>query len=95
MPATGLATVTGGRSTLVVSYTITGLETNAGLDFRVPIGQVLAANTYGIGYAPAGVANMPALDLPNGVGDRTTIDFRVLLAAALTVGDVIAFFLYV
>lgn len=74
----------------IVTYTATGSE---GVDFTVPIGTTLAADTYEVGlFGIAGAANFPILDFPNALaGDRTTSQFRVLSAAVLTLGDVLKF----
>lgn len=86
--------VPSGQATLInVVYTITGLETNGGLDFMVPIGGALGDLNYGVYPANNGVASTPlGLDLPNALStDRTVTAFRVLLPAPQTVGDKLAF----
>ena len=77
----------------MINYVATGSE---GTDFNVPIGQTLANDTYGVAWAPAGVVtSVPVIDLPNILaGDRTTTQFRVLLAAAFTAGDHVTFFVF-
>lgn len=77
-------------STRIVTYVGTGAE---GVDFSVPIGTTLAADTYNVGLLGiAGAVNFPILDFPNVLaGDRTTTAFRVLAAAPLTVGDILKF----
>lgn len=76
---------------LVVSYVATGAE---GMDFAVPIGRTLSGVTYAVLWAPSGVTNLPIADLPNGVGDRTTTQFRVTTAAPLTAGDKLTFVIF-
>jgi hypothetical protein len=88
-----------GGSPRIVTYVVTGAEANAGVDFFVPITDsagdpvTLSADTYEVGlFGIAGAASVPVPDFPNAVaGDRTTTQFRVLLAAALTVGDTVKF----
>lgn len=76
----------------MINYIATGIE---GTDFNVPIGQTLANTTYGVTWAPAGVSNVPVLDLPNRIAsDRTVTQFRVQLATSFTAGDRIAFFVF-
>jgi hypothetical protein len=77
----------------IVTYVITGAEAGAGVDFMVPIGATLAADTYEVGlFGIAGAASVPVADFPNALaGDRTTTQFRVLLASALTVADILKF----
>jgi positive regulator of sigma E activity len=78
-----------GCGSRVVSYTATGAE---GTDFNVSIGATLAADDYNVFFSPAGVTNLPVLDLPTALaGDRTTSTFRVTTADVLTVGDVLKF----
>ncbi len=72
-----------------VTYVATGAE---GEDFRVPIGSTMSNNTYDIVFQPMGMAALPAVDMPNGPGDRTTVDFRVLTNGPLTAGDKLRFF---
>lgn len=72
-----------------VPYTATGAE---GTDFTVSIGATLAASDYGMTWAPAGVASLPILDLPE--DDRTTTQFRVLVGDPLTAGDRLDFFIW-
>ncbi len=75
----------------IVTLVATGSE---GTDFMVPIGATLALDTYEMYWAPAGVVNIPVLDLPTALaGDRTTTQFRVTLANALAVGDTLKFFI--
>lgn len=80
-----------GTGGIVVRYTATGSE---GVSFLVPIGSVLASSSYEVMHSTAGVANIPFLDFPKGVGDRTTTYFRVNAVAALTVGDKLVFVLF-
>jgi hypothetical protein len=77
-------------STRIVTYVATGAE---GVDFFVPIGATLAADTYEVGlFGIAGAAALPVCDFPNVLaGDRTQTTFRVLTAATLTVGDILKF----
>ncbi len=82
--ATTLTTIS--AAVVLVRYTATGTE---GVDFVVPIGLTLPSAGYGLSWAPAGMAAIPAVDLP--VAGRTTNSFRVLINAALTAGDVILF----
>lgn len=77
---------------ITVDYTIDGTEANSGLDFYVPIGRTVPT-PYRVDWAPAGVTNIPDVDLPNDPGDRTPSQFRVQLGAPLAVGDVISFLL--
>jgi hypothetical protein len=80
----------GGSDFRVVTYTATGAE---GTDFMVDIGATLAADDYEVLWSPAGVTNLPILDLPTALaGDRTTTQFRVVLADALAADDVLKFF---
>lgn len=73
----------------VVTYTATGTE---GADFMVPIGATLATASYAVMWSPAGVTNLPLLDLPTGAGDRTTTHFRVLVGGELLqAGDTLTF----
>ena len=83
----------GGATVLaLVEYTATGSE---GTNFLVPIGEVLDTVDYEITWSPKGVVSVvPILDLPDGVGDRTTTYFRVYSVAALTAGDKLMFVLY-
>lgn len=75
-----------------VTYVATGSE---GTDFRVPIGTHLLTNNYEITWAPKGVVQVPFIDLPDGVGDRTQDDFRVVTGAPLNVGDKLLFVLFI
>ncbi len=77
----------------IVTYVITGAEDNAGVDFFVPIGATLASDEYDVGlFGIAGAASVPVADFPDAdAGDRTTTQFRVLLAAAMTVDDIVKF----
>jgi hypothetical protein len=76
----------------VVNYVATGLE---GTDFTVNIGVVMLNDNYGLLWAPAGVAAVPVIDLPNILaGDRTTTQFRVVAGAALTAGDKLTFIVF-
>ena len=83
--------VTGASSGLPVEYTATGLE---GVSFLVPIGQTVNTTTYKIVYAPQGVTNVPLVDLPQGVGDRTTTYFRCNTVAQLAAGEKLVFVLF-
>ncbi len=85
------SSVSGTGGGLVVEYTATGVE---GTSFLVSIGQTVNNDTYKIGYSPQGVTNVPIVDLPQGVGDRTTTQFRVNLADVLTAGEVLLFVLF-
>lgn len=74
---------------LAVAYTATGTE---GSSFTVPIGATLSSSSYTVVWAPAGIQNVPLLDLPNGPGDRTTTHFRVLIGGEpLQAGETLAF----
>lgn len=74
---------------VITNYVATGAE---GTDFMVDLSVAMLNDTYGLVWAPAGVAAIPVLDLPNiAAGDRTTTQFRVLLAAPLTNGDKLTF----
>lgn len=78
-------------SSRIVTYTATGAE---GVDFFVPIGATLAADTYDVGFFGAeGAAYIPGVwDFPNdAVDDRTTSQFRVLIPDVLQAGDVFKF----
>ena len=89
MSSHGAACQSGCGSSRIVTYTATGAE---GIDFMVPIGTALASDGYTVLWAPAGVSNVPVLDLPNTQpGDRTQTHFRVALADVLTLGDVLTF----
>jgi hypothetical protein len=75
----------------VVTYTASGGE---GTDFNVTIGSTMAADDYEVFWSPAGITNLPILDLPIAdAGDRTTTTFRVTTADSLTAGDVLKFLL--
>lgn len=79
----------GGSGGVVTNYVATGAE---GTDFMVTLSQEMDNDDYGLVWSPAGVASVPVLDLPNLLaGDRTTTQFRVTLAAALTAGDQLTF----
>ena len=78
----------GAGQLLTVVYTATGLE---GTDFNVSLGVTLPSATYEVYWAPKGVTMIPVLDLPNGGGDRTTMQFRVVTSATLTAGDKLSF----
>jgi hypothetical protein len=93
MPTTDgpVASEVGGTVIAVVTYTATGTE---GTSFLVPIGSTLSTPDYEITWSPRGVVNTPVLDLPDGVGDRTTTYFRVYAADVLTVGDQLVFVLF-
>jgi hypothetical protein len=83
--------VTGTGGGLAVEYTATGSE---GTSFMVPIGTTVNTTTYTIIWSPAGLTNVPMLDLPQGVGDRTVTQFRVLTAVQLAAGETLAFVLF-
>ena len=92
MPTTdGPSAVVGASSGLPVEYEATGLE---GTSFLVPIGQTVNNATYSILYAPAGIENVPLLDLPQEPGDRTTTYFRVNTAVQLAEGETLVFVLF-
>lgn len=88
--AGGGGCASGCSSTRIVTYTATGAEANAGLDFFVPIGTTLATNTYNVGFfGIAGSTTLPAPDFPPGAGtNRTTTQFRVQVNVAPIAGDV-------
>jgi len=74
---------------ITTNYVATGLE---GTDFMVTLSTPMLNDTYGLLWSPAGVVAIPVIDLPNiAAGDRTTTQFRVLLAAPLTAGDQLTF----
>jgi hypothetical protein len=78
----------------IVNYVATGAE---GTDFFVSIGVVMANDSYGLVWSPAGMSNnlIPAVDLPNiAANDRTTTQFRVVTSAALTAGDKLTFMVF-
>lgn len=87
----GPSVVVGASEGLPVEYTATGLE---GTSFLVPIGQTVNNATYSILYAPAGITNVPLLDLPQAGGDRTTTYFRVTTAVQLDAGETLVFVLF-
>jgi hypothetical protein len=87
----GPSAVVGASEGLPVEYEATGLE---GTSFLVPIGQTVNNSTYAIVYAPAGITNVPLLDLPNTPGDRTTTYFRVTTAVQLAAGETLVFVLF-
>lgn len=77
----------------IVNYIATGAE---GTDFNVAIGVVMANDSYGLVWAPAGMSGnlVPVADLPNILaGDRTTTQFRVIVSNNLTAGDKLTFIL--
>lgn len=78
----------GACSSRVVTYTGTGAE---GTSFMVSIGATLASSAYNVFFSPAGVTNVPVLDLPS--SGRTTSAFPVATATTLTAGDVLMFLL--
>lgn len=83
--AIGTAPSTGGGSSPAVAgvYPITYVATGAeGASFMVPTGVTIDAS-YVVAWAPAGIQNVPLLDLPTGVGDRTSTAFRVLISGEL------------
>lgn len=87
-----LSNPTGGRLTAtIVRYTATGSE---GIDFAVPI-TGFNADDYEVTLSPQLVAAYPGHDFPNEVaGDRTTTQFRMRVAGALTAGDKLVFLLF-
>lgn len=85
-PPSGLPAVGG----VWVTYVASGSE---GEDFQVPIGTTMPNATYDVIETPMGLAAIPAIDLPNGAGDRTTTTFRVLTNGPLTAGDKLRFLL--
>lgn len=92
MPAgTQPIAIVGSSSGLPVEYTATGIE---GTSFLCPIGQTVNTTTYKVVYSPQGVTNAPIVDLPQGVGDRTTTYFRVNLADVLAAGEKLLFVLF-
>lgn len=80
-----------GHTGVVVNYTATGAE---GVSFVVPIGADMGTDQYVIMWAPSGVTDFPVPDFPDGAGDRTSTQFRVNVAAALTAGDKLSFVLF-
>ncbi len=74
----------------VIHYVATGAE---GTDFFVTIPAPPPSTSYGLTWATEGVASVPVLDMPTGVGDRTVNHFRVVTANNLTVGDKLVFIL--
>lgn len=80
-----------GTGGIIVNYTATGTE---GTSFMVPIGQTLSSANYTITMATEGVSNVPFADFPQGVGDRTTTQFRCNTVADLTAGDKLVFVLF-
>lgn len=81
-PSNGEAT-----NMIVIDYTATGSE---GTSFMVPIGATLA--NYRVVWSPQGVENLPLLDLPQGPGDRTSTEFRVVTSVQLAEGERLTFF---
>ena len=73
-----------------VVFTATGGEN----DFNVSLPSSRANNTYFVGPALGGVTGVVGIDIPSGVGDRTTTQFRVVTTAPLTAGDRIEFHIY-
>jgi len=81
-------TVAGGDNYQVVHYTAKGGE----VDFMVKIPSPQADNTYGLLWAPAGMASVTtSLDMPR--ADRTATEFRVK-CTALTAGDQLTFMVF-
>ena len=90
--ATTPSTVLPSVGVFVVTYVATGAE---GPNFMVPIGSTLPSASYAVAWAPSGIQNVPLLDLPNGVGDRTTTSFRVLIGGLpLAVGETFVFIVF-
>lgn len=82
-----------GGGALGFRYTITGAEGN---DFRVPIpaGGFGSSNYVAVGtLAGVDVDPQASIRCPAQPGDRTNVDFRVVLGAALNAGDSIDFVL--
>lgn len=75
---------------VIVDYTATGSE---GVDFFVPTG-ISIGGTYAVVWAPEGDVAIPVVDLPNGPGDRTGSQFRVLMNAQVSAGDKYTFILF-
>lgn len=75
----------------IVDYTATGSE---GVDFFVPIGVPMTDGNYAVVWAPEGEVAIPVVDLPNGGGDRTSTQFRVLMNAQISAGDKLTFVLF-
>jgi hypothetical protein len=63
-------------------------------DFRVPLPAPRAALGYFVDGQPAGVTALFAMDLPDNALDRTLVDFRVILTAAIQAGDTLQFSVY-
>lgn len=81
---------TGDPETFV--YVATGLE---GSDFFVPLPAARSTDAYNVFAQQDGVTAILGIDCPNiVVGDRTTVDFRVVTSAAVTAGDRLAFFIF-
>lgn len=91
MPTSAQPEAIGTAGGLVVTYTATGLE---GVSFLVPIGQTVNSVDYEIIWSPSGVTNIPFVDLPDNVGDRTTTYFRCNTVAQLAAGERLVFVLF-
>lgn len=77
----------GGTTVLSFRYVATGGET----DFFVSLPFAWSSANYNVLCSCQGVATIPSVDLPDGVGDRTNTQFRVVLSFPLTAGDTLAF----
>jgi hypothetical protein len=60
----------------------------------VPIGTTVSNTNYKVLWSPQGVTDIPFVDLPQGVGDRTVTSFRCNTVAQLTAGDKLVFVLF-
>jgi len=78
---------------VTVLYTATGSE---GSDFMVSIGVTMTNNQYQVLWGPRGdLQNVPLIDLPEGPGNRTTTEFRVLVGGlGLAAGEKLVFIVF-
>jgi hypothetical protein len=77
----------GGSTAISFRYIASGGE----IDFTVSLPFAWSSANYNILCSCQGVATIPGIDLPDGLGDRTNTQFRVVLSFALTAGDTLAF----
>jgi hypothetical protein len=66
----------------------------ASSDFPVALPTTRLNANYFVTASLGGVTNLFALDLPNGAGDRTAAQFRVVTSAPVQIGDKIEFQVY-
>jgi hypothetical protein len=77
----------GGSTVISFRYVAVGGES----DFTVSLPFAWSSANYNILCSCQGVATIPGIDLPDGLGDRTNTQFRVVLSFPLTAGDTLAF----